>query len=61
MGTKRKYYAVARGRKPGIYDSWYGPGGAEEQVAGFAGALYRGFTSPIEAKAWFNIFLRRVQ
>ena len=54
MGTKRKYYAVARGRKPGIYDSWYGPGGAEEQVAGFAGALYRGFTSPIEAKAWFK-------
>lgn len=54
MGTKKKYYAVARGRKPGIYDAWYGPGGAEEQIAGFAGAQYRGFASLVEARAWLK-------
>ena len=32
MGKQKKYYAVARGFKPGIYAAWFGPGGAEEQI-----------------------------
>ncbi len=42
-------YAVARGRAPGIYDSWEGPSGARVQVEGFPGALYRGFASREDA------------
>jgi ribonuclease HI len=54
MGTLKKYYAVARGLRPGIYSTWFGPGGAEEQVRGFAGALYRGFPSLTEAQRWLE-------
>ena len=32
MGSQKKYYAVIKGYRPGIYTAWYGPGGAEEQV-----------------------------
>jgi viroplasmin and RNaseH domain-containing protein len=35
MATKATYYAVARGFKPGIYTSWRGKGGAQEQTSGF--------------------------
>jgi ribonuclease HI len=48
--SKKKYYAVIRGKRPGIYTSWFGPGGAEEQVRGFAGAVFRGFPTLQEAK-----------
>jgi ribonuclease HI len=54
MGSQKKYYAVARGRKPGIFSAWYGPGGAEEQVRGFAGAIYKGFAALDEAKRWLE-------
>jgi ribonuclease HI len=50
----QKYYAVVAGRKPGIYTQWSGPGGAEEQVKGFAGAKFRGFTSREEAQAFLR-------
>lgn len=52
MGNPKKYYAVVRGRRPGIYGVWYGPEGAEEQVRGFAGAIYKGFATLEEAKRW---------
>jgi len=52
MGSKKKYYAVVRGFCPGIYNSWYGPGGAEEQVRGYANALFQGFGSREEAEVW---------
>jgi ribonuclease HI len=42
---KKKFYAVVKGRRPGIYTQWDGPGGAHEQVDGFAGARFRGFAS----------------
>lgn len=55
MGENRKrYYAVAAGRKPGIYTQWFGPAGAEEQVRGFAGARYKGFATLAEAEKWLE-------
>ena len=47
---KKRFYTVVRGRTPGIYTRWFGPGGAEEQVRGFAGAIYRGFATMDEAR-----------
>jgi ribonuclease HI len=52
--SKRKFYAVAAGRKPGIYDQWFGADGAEAQVKGFADAVYKSFQSRTEAEAWFT-------
>ena len=54
MAKGKKYYAVARGRKPGIYDQWYGDQGAEEQVKGFPGAIFKGFSTRQEAQAWLK-------
>lgn len=54
MGKQKKYYAVLRGREPGIYETWFGSGGAEEQVRGFAGGRYQGFPSREEAAAWLR-------
>lgn len=47
--STKKFYAVLKGRKPGIYDAWFGLDGAHEQVDAFPGALYRGFPSFEEA------------
>jgi len=41
--NKKKFYAVATGKTPGIYTEWFGEKGAEIQVKGFAGAVYKGF------------------
>lgn len=46
----KKFYAVARGKNPGIYTRWFGPGGAQEQVSGFRGAIYKGFPTLAEAR-----------
>ena len=54
MGKPKKYYAVANGRTPGIYTTWFGPGGAEEQIRGYAGARYKGFPSLSEARQWLE-------
>jgi ribonuclease HI len=54
MGSQKKHYAVLRGCRPGIYNTWYGPGGAEEQVRGFAGAIYKGFATLDEARRWLE-------
>lgn len=54
MGSQKKYYAVIRGVRPGIYTAWYGPGGAEEQVRGFAGAIFKGFNNLPEAQQWLD-------
>ena len=40
MALKAKFYAVWRGRKPGVYEDWKE---CEKQVKGFAGAGYRAF------------------
>lgn len=50
--TARKFYAVLKGRVPGVYHSWFGPGGAREQVEAFPGARYKSFPTFEEAKAF---------
>lgn len=47
----QKYYAIAAGRKPGIYDNWPT---AQAQVLGFPGAKYKGFPSRAAAEAWLK-------
>jgi len=54
MAKPKKYYAVAKGRNPGIYTNWFGPGGAEAQIRGIAGARYKGFPSIEEARQWME-------
>ncbi len=48
---QKKFYAIAKGRKPGIYTNWPE---AKEQIDGFAGALYRGFPTYAQAEAWMK-------
>lgn len=45
----KKYYAVAAGRKPGIYDNWPA---AQAQVTGYPAAKFKGFPTRKEAEAW---------
>jgi ribonuclease HI len=52
--VKNKYYAVARGRKPGIYTAWSGQDGAEAQIKGFSNPLFRGFGTLEDAEAWLR-------
>lgn len=49
-----KYYAVAEGRNPGIYDKWYGQDGAEAQVKGFPKARFKGFSTLQEAEGFLK-------
>ncbi|MBP7735446.1 MAG: ribonuclease HI [Spirochaetes bacterium] len=48
---EKKYYAVAKGRKPGIYKKWYD---AKLQVDGYSGAIYKGFPKYDLAREWIN-------
>ncbi|MCP5103897.1 MAG: ribonuclease HI, partial [bacterium] len=52
--TKKKFYAIANGRKPGIYDKWFGDDGAQAQVQGYPGARYQGFFTLKEAQEWLE-------
>lgn len=54
--SKKKFYAVAVGQVPGIYEKWSGGDGAEAQVKGFPGARYKGFASLVEAQTWLTDF-----
>lgn len=54
MAKKKKYYAVAVGRATGIFTRWFGQGGAEELVRGYAGAVYKGFASIEEARSFIQ-------
>ncbi|MFO7604999.1 MAG: ribonuclease HI [Desulfurivibrionaceae bacterium] len=51
MATKKKFYAIAVGAKPGIYDNWPE---AHAQVRGFPGAKYKGFPTRREAEHWLE-------
>lgn len=46
-----KFYAVKNGRRTGIFSSW---SECEEQVKGFKGALYKGFTTKQEAETYLK-------
>ncbi|MEY8370480.1 ribonuclease H family protein [Aerococcaceae bacterium 50-4] len=46
-----KYYAVKKGKTPGIYRSWPD---CQKQVKGFSGAVYKSFTSLEAAEAFMG-------
>jgi ribonuclease HI len=46
--AQRKYYAVVKGRKTGVFTSWQQ---CEAQVKGFSGAIYKSFSTRQEAEA----------
>jgi ribonuclease HI len=50
----KKFYAVVRGRQPGIYGSWTGENGAYEQINGYANARYKGFSQLDDALSWYR-------
>jgi len=51
---RQSFFAVARGRVPGVYEKWGGHGGAQEQVDRVSGALYKKFASREEAEAFMS-------
>jgi len=51
MAGKAKYYAVWKGRKTGVFDSWEA---CAAQVQGFPGAEYKGFASRAAAERAFQ-------
>ena len=52
--AKKKFYAVIKGRQPGIYQEWFGENGADAQISGFSGAIYKSFPTLVEAEQWFR-------
>lgn len=46
-----KYYAVRKGREPGIYEDW---NSCSQQVIRFPGAEYKSFATKEEAEAFLN-------
>lgn len=48
---KKKYYAVRKGAKVGIFDNW---AECEKQVKGFSGAEYKSFSTKEEAKNYIR-------
>ena len=52
MASKKKYYAIASGRKPGIYDNWPA---AQAQVTGYQGAKFKGFPTGQKPKRGLKI------
>jgi Predicted double-stranded RNA/RNA-DNA hybrid binding protein len=47
----QKFYAVRRGRRPGIYRTWPE---TQQQVNGFTGAQYKSFPTEAAAKAFMQ-------
>lgn len=52
----QKFYAVKKGKTPGIYRSW---AECKNQVHGYPGALYKSFLSSAEADAYMNGIVRQ--
>ncbi|RDY29464.1 RNase H [Romboutsia weinsteinii] len=49
--SKKKFYAVRKGKKVGIYETW---NECKEQVNGFSGAEYKSFPTHEEAKEYVH-------
>ncbi len=49
--AKKKFYAVKKGIKPGVYLSW---SETEVQVKGFPGAKFKGFATKTDAQNWLE-------
>lgn len=47
----KKYYAVKKGRKPGIYTTWPD---AQKQVSGYTNAQFKSFQTQAEAQAFVD-------
>ncbi|RCH83712.1 Ribonuclease H1 [Rhizopus stolonifer] len=50
--SSRTYYAVSRGKQPGIYETW---NECQAQVKGFKGSIFKKFSTEEEAKAFLQI------
>ena len=48
------FYAVRVGRKTGIFNTWSGPGGAQEQVSGFKSSQYKKFSTLSDAESFMK-------
>lgn len=51
MAKAKKFYAVRKGLIPGIYTSW---GECQQNINGFSGAEYKGFSTREEAEAFMS-------
>ena len=49
--SKTKFYAVFKGRKRGVFDSW---AACSKQVTGYSGNSYKSFDSEQKAKLWLR-------
>jgi ribonuclease HI len=54
MIKKKKYYAVAKGHKPGIYQEWFGENGAKINIDGFSNPIFKKFSALEDASLWLN-------
>lgn len=52
--AKKKYYAVRKGHKEGLFVQWFGKDGAQIQVQGFPGAEFKSFASRKEAEQYLS-------
>ncbi|RVU55574.1 viroplasmin family protein [Anaerosphaera multitolerans] len=52
------YYAVKKGKAPGIYNTW---DECKEQVSGYSGAIYKKFSDLDEAKAFIEESIDRAE
>jgi ribonuclease HI len=50
----KSLYLVVKGRRPGLYTQWFGPGGAAEQVKDYPNAVYKGFYTAEAAAGWLR-------
>ena len=51
MSSKSKYYAVVKGRKPGIYTTW---AECQDQINGYPNSIYKSFLTLDEAKDYIE-------
>jgi ribonuclease HI len=51
----KKYYAVRKGHKTGLFTHWFGKDGAQVQVKGFPGAEFKGFATREEAEHYLKL------
>ncbi len=51
MTSKKKYYVVWKGKRPGVYTDWTS---CKVQIAGFKGAQYMSFATLAEARKAFD-------
>ena len=50
--AKKKYYAIRKGKVPGIYETW---DDCKAQTHGFPGAVFKSFSTREEAQAFMGV------